>query len=147
MTTSAPLKEGWNCPSAYVLCATQRLQSRGAVEQLLGRVPRMPNAAGRKDAALIAHTPGSQSHRSGRPPKSWPTGVLIWDSRTRRSGTPCSLVAWGRTFRGELFDHDPVRPNPILQFTMPDSEDARERLSRWQDGSSVKHGRRSKTAI
>jgi len=28
------LKEGWDCPSAYVLCATQRLQSRGTVEQL-----------------------------------------------------------------------------------------------------------------
>ena len=46
------LKEGWDCPSAYVLCATQNLSSSTAVEQILGRILRMPYAARRKSRRL-----------------------------------------------------------------------------------------------
>ncbi len=46
------LKEGWDCPSAYVLCATQNLSSATAVEQILGRILRMPYAARRKGRRL-----------------------------------------------------------------------------------------------
>jgi type III restriction enzyme len=46
------LKEGWDCSFAYVLCSLQNLRSNQAVEQLLGRVLRMPYAKKRKSAAL-----------------------------------------------------------------------------------------------
>jgi type III restriction enzyme len=46
------LREGWDCPFAYVLCSLQRLSSATAVEQLLGRVLRMPYAKPRGRAAL-----------------------------------------------------------------------------------------------
>ncbi len=46
------LKEGWDCSFAYVLCTTQNLRSNVAVEQLLGRVLRMPYAKRRKSPAL-----------------------------------------------------------------------------------------------
>lgn len=46
------LREGWDCPFAYVLCSLQNLRSNTAVEQLLGRVLRMPYAAKRKSRAL-----------------------------------------------------------------------------------------------
>ena len=46
------LREGWDCPFAYVLCSLQNLRSNTAVEQLLGRVLRMPCAAKRKSRAL-----------------------------------------------------------------------------------------------
>lgn len=46
------LKEGWDCPFAYVLCSLQNLRSNQAVEQLLGRVLRMPYARKRKSPAL-----------------------------------------------------------------------------------------------
>ena len=42
--TVQKLREGWDCPFAYVLCSVAELSSRTAVEQLLGRVMRMPNA-------------------------------------------------------------------------------------------------------
>lgn len=42
--TVQALREGWDCPFAYVLCSLQRLSSATAVEQLLGRVLRMPYA-------------------------------------------------------------------------------------------------------
>ncbi len=46
------LKEGWDCSFAYVLCSLQNLRSNQAVEQLLGRVLRMPYAKRRTSPAL-----------------------------------------------------------------------------------------------
>ena len=127
------LKEGWDCPSAYVLCATQRLQSRGTVEQLLGRVLRMPYAARRKDAALncaYAHV----SEPSFREAAEALTDKLIdmgfTDEEVRESLKPRGVE---QNDQGQLFDPDPVRPKPVLQFTVPDSADARERLNGFQD--------------
>lgn len=37
------LREGWDCPAAYVLCALRDLKSKTAIEQTLGRVMRQPN--------------------------------------------------------------------------------------------------------
>jgi type III restriction enzyme len=42
--TVEALKEGWDCPFAYVLCSLQNARSSKDVEQLLGRVLRMPYA-------------------------------------------------------------------------------------------------------
>lgn len=42
--TVQKLREGWDCPFAYVLCSVAELKSKTAVEQLLGRVLRMPKA-------------------------------------------------------------------------------------------------------
>lgn len=50
--TIKALKEGWDCPFAYVLCSLQNIQSSKDVEQLLGRVMRMPYAKRRKNEAL-----------------------------------------------------------------------------------------------
>ncbi len=50
--TIQALREGWDCPFAYVLCSLQKLTSATAVEQLLGRVLRMPYAQRRGREAL-----------------------------------------------------------------------------------------------
>lgn len=42
--TVQKLREGWDCPFAYVLCSVAELSSQTAVEQVLGRVLRMPRA-------------------------------------------------------------------------------------------------------
>jgi type III restriction enzyme len=42
--TVAALREGWDCPFAYILCSVSNLSSKGAVEQILGRILRLPNA-------------------------------------------------------------------------------------------------------
>jgi hypothetical protein len=42
------LKEGWDCSWAYVLCSVAEMKSDTAVEQLIGRVLRLPGAR-RKD--------------------------------------------------------------------------------------------------
>lgn len=40
--TIQALREGWDCPFAYVLCSVAEQRSTGAVEQILGRVLRLP---------------------------------------------------------------------------------------------------------
>ena len=44
VVTVQKLREGWDCPFAYILCSVAELSSPTAVEQLLGRVLRMPRA-------------------------------------------------------------------------------------------------------
>lgn len=50
--TVEALKEGWDCSFAYAFCSVSRIQSAVDVEQLLGRVLRMPYARRRKADAL-----------------------------------------------------------------------------------------------
>ena len=46
--TVGALKEGWDCSFAYVFCSVSRIRSAVDVEQLLGRVLRMPYAKRRE---------------------------------------------------------------------------------------------------
>ncbi|WP_395141625.1 DEAD/DEAH box helicase, partial [Armatimonas sp.] len=46
------LREGWDCPFAYILCSVRDSKSATAVEQLLGRVLRMPGAKKQSRASL-----------------------------------------------------------------------------------------------
>ena len=50
--TVQALREGWDCPFAYVLCSVAEAHSATAVEQILGRVLRLPGAALKNHAAL-----------------------------------------------------------------------------------------------
>jgi type III restriction enzyme len=62
--TVQALREGWDCPFAYVLCTVQSIRSSTAIEQLLGRVLRMPYAARRARPALnkaYAHVTEAQT--------------------------------------------------------------------------------------
>lgn len=52
VVTVEALKEGWDCPFAYVLCGLQNAHSAKDVEQLLGRVLRMPYARARQQLEL-----------------------------------------------------------------------------------------------
>jgi len=50
--TVQKLKEGWDCPFAYILCSVAEQISPVAVEQILGRVLRMPRAQRKQRDAL-----------------------------------------------------------------------------------------------
>lgn len=66
--TVQALKEGWDCPFAYVFCSVATVRSQRAVEQILGRVLRMPYAKQRSQPDLnkaYAHVASA----------SWPQAV------------------------------------------------------------------------
>jgi len=50
--TVQALAEGWDCPFAYILCTMANFQSPRPVEQILGRIMRLPYASPKKDNAL-----------------------------------------------------------------------------------------------
>jgi len=50
--TVQALKEGWDCSFAYVLCSVAEISSTRAVEQILGRILRLPRARWKKHAEL-----------------------------------------------------------------------------------------------
>lgn len=50
--TVEALKEGWDCSFAYIFCSVAKIKSATAVEQLLGRVLRMPFAEKRTQPEL-----------------------------------------------------------------------------------------------
>jgi len=46
------LREGWDCPFAYILCSVSNLTSTTAVEQILGRILRLPHACPKQHEEL-----------------------------------------------------------------------------------------------
>lgn len=50
--TVQALREGWDCPFAYVLCSVAEMRSSTAVEQILGRIMRLPSARRKQNEEL-----------------------------------------------------------------------------------------------
>lgn len=46
------LREGWDCPFAYVLCSLKATRSATAIEQIVGRILRLPSATPKQHAEL-----------------------------------------------------------------------------------------------
>lgn len=74
IVTVQALREGWDCSFAYVFCSVANIQSAEHVEQLLGRVLRMPYATRRKAPELNR----AYAHVSGT--KFTPAAVALCDS-------------------------------------------------------------------
>ena len=127
--TVQALREGWDCPSAYVLCATQKVASATAVEQLLGRVLRMPYAKRRRDAALnmaYAHVAEPSFAEVAASLRDKLIDMGFTDEEVRQSLRPASVE---EDSQGQLFDPDPVAPKPVMTFEVPDSDEARADLA------------------
>lgn len=50
--TVEKLREGWDCPFAYVLCSLKETRSATAIEQIVGRILRLPNAQAKRHPDL-----------------------------------------------------------------------------------------------
>lgn len=50
--TVQKLREGWDCPFAYVLCSLRETRSATAIEQIVGRVLRLPGARAKRHPDL-----------------------------------------------------------------------------------------------
>ncbi len=50
--TVEKLREGWDCPFAYVLCSLKETRSATAIEQIVGRILRLPGARAKRHPDL-----------------------------------------------------------------------------------------------
>jgi len=80
VVTQSALKEGWDCPFAYVLCSVANLSSNTAVEQMLGRILRMPNAKEKKRPAL------NRAYAFVRSPNFYLAANQLRDQLVKKSG-------------------------------------------------------------
>jgi type III restriction enzyme len=60
--TVQKLREGWDCPFAYVLCSLKETRSATAIEQIVGRILRLPGAQAKKHPDLNCAYAFSVSH-------------------------------------------------------------------------------------
>ena len=117
--TQQALKEGWDCSFAYVLCSVAEQKSPRAVEQLLGRVLRLPRAdaqkPGRPESRLCLRHHDKLSARRRDASRRAREQRL----RARRSasagarGRPSRSVAWRKaarpSFMKNLFPKESTR--------------------------------------
>lgn len=80
VVTQSALREGWDCPFAYVLCSVANLSSSTAVEQILGRILRMPRAREKKREAL------NKAYAFVRSPHFYLAANQLRDQLVKRSG-------------------------------------------------------------
>ncbi len=80
--TKQALKEGWDCPVAYVFCSVANVRSSKDVEQLLGRVLRMPNVTPKNHDAL------NRAYAFVNSKDFFETANNLTDSLTRSGFTP-----------------------------------------------------------
>lgn len=78
--TQSALKEGWDCPFAYVLCSVANLRSSTAVEQILGRILRMPRAERKTRETL------NRSYAYVRSPHFYLAAEALRDSLVKGAG-------------------------------------------------------------
>lgn len=50
--TVEKLREGWDCPFAYILCSLRETHSATAIEQIVGRILRLPHATPKRNPYL-----------------------------------------------------------------------------------------------
>ena len=123
--TIAALREGWDCPFAYVLCSVAESRSVTAIEQILGRVMRLPQASWKNhDELNMAYAFATSAHFSEV--ANTLTDALVQSGFERQEAK--DLIIPGRKEQQQL----PFGPNKpfmgVVTVTMPENP-ALDRLS------------------
>jgi hypothetical protein len=146
------LKEGWDCNFAYVLTSVASLGQRLAVEQLIGRILRLPQARRKQTEALnyaYVYTVSPKFHAAAKAVKEGlvgngyaPDDVQEWPEKEKPSlaiqravedaDTAVPMLAvlngnnvWRRLGWGHLIGgFDLAACNPAITFALPDEERA-----------------------
>ena len=88
--TVEALKEGWDCSFAYVFCTVQNIRSAKDMEQLLGRVLRLPYATRRKAEVLNRAYAHVSSPNTAQVAGNWRIDSSRWVSRSWKHSSSCS---------------------------------------------------------
>lgn len=110
--TQKALAEGWDCPSAYVLASVASLHSSTAVEQLLGRILRQPEAR-RRASGELNRSYAFVASRSFTDTAAALADQLVtvagFEKKDAREFVVAAAPAQSSLFDGELFtSHSPV---------------------------------------
>ncbi len=109
--TVEALKEGWDCSFAYVFCSLQRIGSSRDMEQLLGRVLRMPYARSRKSPLLnraYAHLASPETARVANELADRLVAMGFEELEAAQAVFPTTLPLFERGSAGQLPELPPL---------------------------------------
>ena len=146
--TVEALKEGWDCSFAYAFCSVCRIRSATDVEQLLGRVLRMPYARKREKDSL------NRAYAFFSEPVAGEAARALVDKLVKKMGFD-EEEAWdsiepvqGELDRnGDLFAPAAPDPSPTFNHIVDVSEAELSRLVGGQNGYSVRETEPGKAEI
>lgn len=123
--TVQALREGWDCPFAYILCSVAEMSSSTAVEQLLGRIMRLPYARRKERDALNQAYAFAASNSFAATANALADGLV--QNGFERQEVRDLIVARPATEQlnlgfGPLFDRAAVVDIPIPSREVPDLE-------------------------
>ncbi len=111
LITIQKLREGWDCSFAYVLCTVAESRSKTAVEQIIGRLMRLPRAARKKREELNRAYVFAMSERFEKAAGAI-TDALIENGFERQ--TAAEMVVQAEAEQGDLFGGEGLfAPEPV----------------------------------
>ncbi len=135
--TVEALKEGWDCSFAYVFCSVSRIHSATDVEQLLGRVLRMPYAKRRRVVDLNKAYAYLSEPSSGEAARALTDKLVAMGFEEGEARDNIEQV------QGELGDEDGLfgprdKPQPAFRHTITATPEILSALKQTQrDGVTV----------
>ena len=120
--TIEALKEGWDCSFAYVLCSVANIGSATDIEQLLGRILRMPYAKSRPNEALNRAYTHVSSPRFGEGARAL-TGTLVQKMGFEPDEASTMVISRQLPLPGLESTTISYSSEPVLLMTMESSPD------------------------
>ena len=116
--TVEALKEGWDCSFAYLFCSVSRIQSATDVEQLLGRVLRMPYARRRQTADLNKAYAFLSEPSFGAAARALADKLVAMGFEEDEARDNIEPVQRTLDAQGDLFGPQ-EKPEPVFRYTTP----------------------------
>ncbi|MGN6369845.1 MAG: DEAD/DEAH box helicase [Phycisphaerae bacterium] len=126
--TIQKLKEGWDCPFAYVLCTMSNISARTHVEQILGRVLRLPGARPKLHDALN-HAYAFVTHPDPHATVLSLTELLEENAGFSHFDASVSVAAESPTLLGPLFGEETTVQLTSAPDLTPATVDIRAKIS------------------
>ena len=127
--TVEALKEGWDCSFAYIFCSVSRIQSATDVEQLLGRVLRMPYAKQRQETALNKAYAFLSEPSFGEAARALADKLVDMGFEEDEALDNIEPVQRTLDFQRDLFGPQ-ENPEPIFRYTTPATPEILSELKR-----------------
>jgi type III restriction enzyme len=116
------LKEGWDCSWAYVLCSVAEMKSDTAVEQIIGRVLRLPNARRKQAPELNRAYAFATSHNFAETARALEDALVAGNGFNPLEAKDLVVTSGGEQGKLELPASRTMPPKIVAVAEVPDSK-------------------------
>ncbi len=116
------LKEGWDCSWAYVLCSVAEMKSDTAVEQIIGRVLRLPGAKRRQTPELNRAYAFATSHNFAETARALEDALVDGNGFNPLEAKDLIVTTAGEQGKLEISASRAVPPHVVPMGEVPDTQ-------------------------